>query len=400
MAPSDTRDMLPFVRRVQIRNYKSIAACSIPLKPLTFLVGRNGAGKSNFLDAFRFTADALTTTLDLALRDRGSIKDVRRRSGGHPNHFAISMDLILADGTHASYGFRIGARPNGGFLVQREECRIFSKSKDEPFFIVENGAIAASSHPTLPLSLPDRLTLVAVSGIPEFRPVYDALTRMEVYNLNPSEIRRPQPPDMGELLRRDGSNLASMLQHLSEEQKQIINRYIEEIVPNIEGADARHLAGIETIEFRQKVKSQKHPWRFLASSMSDGTLRALGILVAIFQQGAGGKKAPTLIGLEEPEGALHPGAAAHVMRALHQASEQRQIVVTTHSPELLDNEDIHADSILAVESLEGTTMIAGVDEVTRQQIQEHLFTAGELLRLGQIQLDSTQTFETSSLFTE
>ena len=48
-----------FIRRVVLKNYKSIAACDVQLHPLMFLVGRNGAGKSNFLDSLRFVADAL-----------------------------------------------------------------------------------------------------------------------------------------------------------------------------------------------------------------------------------------------------------------------------------------------------------------------------------------------------
>lgn len=77
-----------FIRSVSVRNYKSIAACKLELGPLTFMVGPNGAGKSNFLDALRFVSDALRTSLDHALRDRGTIREVRRRSGGHPNHFS------------------------------------------------------------------------------------------------------------------------------------------------------------------------------------------------------------------------------------------------------------------------------------------------------------------------
>jgi len=72
-----------FLTRVVLRNYKSIATCDVRLHPLVFLVGPNGAGKSNFLDALRFVTDALRTSLDHALRDRGGIKEVRRRSGGH-----------------------------------------------------------------------------------------------------------------------------------------------------------------------------------------------------------------------------------------------------------------------------------------------------------------------------
>jgi len=59
------------VRRVRLRNYKSIAACDVRLGPFTALVGPNGSGKSNFLDALRFVRDALDTNLEHALRERG-----------------------------------------------------------------------------------------------------------------------------------------------------------------------------------------------------------------------------------------------------------------------------------------------------------------------------------------
>ena len=99
------------ITRVVLKNYKSIARCDVRLGPLMFLVGPNGSGKSNFLDALRFVSDALNTSLDHALRDRGGIQEVRRRSGGHPNHFSISLDFQLADGTAGLYAFRIGAAP-------------------------------------------------------------------------------------------------------------------------------------------------------------------------------------------------------------------------------------------------------------------------------------------------
>ena len=79
--------------------------------PLTFLVGRNGSGKSNFLDALRFVADALNyIELDHAIRDRGGINDVRRRSRGHPNHFSIRLEFALPEGFTGHYAFRIGTR--------------------------------------------------------------------------------------------------------------------------------------------------------------------------------------------------------------------------------------------------------------------------------------------------
>ena len=114
-----------FLKRVVLKNYKSIAACDVCLRPLIFLVGPNGSGKSNFLDALRFVADSLNSSLDHALRERGGIKEVRRQAGGRSSHyFGIQLEFRLPDETLGSYGFRIGARPQGGYQVQSEECHL------------------------------------------------------------------------------------------------------------------------------------------------------------------------------------------------------------------------------------------------------------------------------------
>ena len=78
-----------FITRVVLRNYKSIGYCDVRLGPLTYLVGANGSGKSNFLDALHLVRDALNGSLDNALNERGGLSEVRRRSSGHPNHFEI-----------------------------------------------------------------------------------------------------------------------------------------------------------------------------------------------------------------------------------------------------------------------------------------------------------------------
>ncbi len=381
----------PFVRRVTIRNYKSIAACQVDLQRLMFLVGPNGAGKSNFLDALRFVADALRTSLDHALRDRGSIKEVRRRSGGHPNHFAIRLDFALPDGSGGHYSFRIGSKPAGGYEVQSEECKRSTNSFPAQSFSfhVRAGQVIQSSEPMLPAALSDRLFLVAASGLPAFRPVFDALSRIEIYNLNPRVIAMPQLPDPGELLRRDGSNAASMLQKLTDDERQQISRYLSRIVPGVASVDARPLGAQETIEFRQNVRGQEHPWRFLASSMSDGTLRAFGVLLALFQSDrTRSELSPLLIGLEEPEMALHPAAASVLLAALREASQRVQILVTSHSPDLLDNPDIDTEALLAVDNDDALTRIGPIDAAGREMLRQQLFTAGELLRQNQLAPDA------------
>lgn len=379
------------IRRVVLRNYKSIAACDVALAPLTFLVGANGSGKSNFLDSMRFMADSLRTSLDHALRERGTIKEVRRRSGGHPNHFALRIDFVLTNGSAGHFSFRVGAKPSSGYEVQNEECRLLSGEPGVPdaFYHVRAGQVIASSHPQLPASLPDRLQLVAASGLPEFRKVYDALSSIQVYNLNPQEISAMQRPDPGELLRRDGGNASSVLQNLDSATRARIDAYLARIVPGVQSVIPKTLGKQETIEFRQVVRGQQHPWHFLAGSMSDGTLRALGVLLAIHQLGAGGEAArpPSLIGLEEPETALHPAAASVLLAALREASRTTQIVVTSHSPDLLDNPDIDAASLYAVENDDGLTRIGRIDAAGREMLRQHLFTPGELLRQNQLSPD-------------
>ncbi len=376
------------ITRVVLKNYKSVEACSVPLRSLAFLVGQNGSGKSNFLDALRFVSESLHSSLDHALRERGGIAEVRRRSGGHPNHFAVRLDFHLPTGEVGNYSFQIGAKESGGFEVQTEECKLLHPDHlKESFYLVERGQLVRTSVDVGPAAFADRLYLVAASGLPEFRPVYDALSDIEVYNLNPKEIASPQKPDPGHVLRRDGANASSIFRRLPESVRQKINGYLSRIVQGIVDAETKALGSQETVEFRQMVKGQKHPWRFLASSMSDGTLRAFGILLALFQNCGAEAGQPLLIGLEEPEMALHPAATAVLLSALREASSRTQILVTSHSPDLLDDRDIPTESLLAVDNLEGVTRIAALDEAGRSMLLNRLRTPGDLLRQNQLAPD-------------
>lgn len=126
--------------------------------------------------------------------------------------------------------------------------------------------------------------------------------------------------------------------------------------------------------------------------MSDGTLRTVGVLVALFQGngravGGGARPEHRLVGIEEPEIALHPAAAGVLTDSLRDASEHVQVLVTSHSPDLLDDEDIPSDSILAVVAEHGVTRIGPLDEAGRNALRDHLYTPGELLRLDQLRPD-------------
>jgi predicted ATPase len=108
--------------------------------------------------------------------------------------------------------------------------------------------------------------------------------------------------------------------------------------------------------------------------MSDGTLRALGVLTALYQSSNGGSRRVPLVGIEEPEMAVHPGAAGVLRDALISASATTQVIVTSHSPDLLDGKSVSDDWIISVVNLNGETMIAPIEQADRNAIRDRLYT--------------------------
>jgi predicted ATPase len=378
--------------RVRLRHYRSLAAADVELGRLLLLVGPNGSGKSNFLDAVRLLSESLQTSLDQALRSRGGVAEVRRRSTGHPTHFSIDLEF-RGPQYEGRYGFEVAAVKNGGYRISREQCTVRGEGQGDvggggadAGFRVENGVLVEKSEPVMPPVSDQRLYLVAAAGIEAFRPVYDGLAGISVFSLNPDVIRQPQTPDSGEFLHRDGSNIASVLHRLQrsargQEDKARLESYLQLIVPGMHGVARSELGNWETLEFTQDVPGARNPWRFQAQSVSDGTLRALGVLVSLF---ASTGSTLSTVGIEEPESALHPAAAGVLLDALRDASERRQVLVTSHSPDLLDRHDFDLSELRAVRSVGGETVIGQLDEAGVLALREQLYTPGELLRNDQL----------------
>jgi predicted ATPase len=380
-----------FLSRVVLKNYKSIATCSVRLGPLNFLVGPNGAGKSNFLDALRFVAESLNISLDHALRERGGIAEIQRRSSADSGYFGMRLEFTLSNGDSGHYAFRIGALPTGGSEVQQEECRVDGPDLGNGrFYQVERGRVVQSQPSLVPAAAPNRLFLVAASTLLEFHPLYDALSHMGFYHFDPDEIRNFQAPDTGEVLLRDGRNLASVFNALGRDSPDTRNRVVEflsKVVPEIKDVTVKRVGNRETLEFQQRASGNGGTWTFLAENMSDGTLRTLGVLMALLQSTDGGARQVPLVGIEEPEMAVHPGAAGVLRDALRTAAQMTQVIVTSHSPDLLDDKDVRDDWVLGVVSEDGETQIGPLKEADRSVLRDRLFTAGELLKLGQLTPD-------------
>jgi predicted ATPase len=377
------------VQRLRLRNYRSVGECDIALQPgVTFLVGPNGAGKSNILDGLRFVSDSLNTSVDEAVQARGGFTELRHRRSRPDTPADVGIEIAFTSPS-ATGVYAVQLSPVGElYEVTAERCNIRARDGMEHSFDVSGGAVI-STDPTVPRSDGSRPYLAAAATLPAFRPTFEALRRMSFYNLNPGVLREPQRRATAGRLARDGSNLASMLRLLGElapDQKKIVEEYLAVVVPGTIGVEAQAVLGttLESLAFRQQAGDGPAEV-FYPQSMSDGTLRTLGVLVAIFQYNADADTVGVpLIGIEEPEVALHARATAVLRDALEEGGEHRQILVTTHSPELLDDREIDPDSVLAVEAIDGASVVGPPEPVGLGMMREGLFTAGGLLRANQL----------------
>lgn len=369
------------ITRLRVKNFKSVRDIDVSLPGLAVFVGENGAGKSNVLDALRFVKEALDDNLDHAIRERGGISEVRRRSSGRPTHLSIELDVSTTE-VNATYAFQIAAMAGGQYTVSSEWCRVHELRLDgEPReFRVENGVVVAA-NPVLQAQVDARdLYLRAVSGVPPFSAVFRALRSISVLNPNAGLLREYQKPDASEYLARDGRNLASIVKRMTDRDPEALARavdYLAKLVPGIRSVKHRPAGPRETLVFGQEWDNGA-AWEFFATSMSDGTLRAVALLIAVQQSGV------LTIGIEEPEVALHPGAARVLADALVEASVRTQITLTTHSPDLLDHEDLGSHGVFLVRMLRGVTTVQAMPEALVSVVQAGLFSVGELLRLGQL----------------
>jgi predicted ATPase len=125
---------------------------------------------------------------------------------------------------------------------------------------------------------------------------------------------------------------------------------------------------------------------FDAASMSDGTLRVLAALTAVFQN-VPPYGYPSVVGIEEPESALHPAAIRALVAALDEATLRMQVLLTTHSPDLLDVEEVKPENVRVVQMIDGRTIIGPVDEANVEIVGRQLNTLGGLERDDRLEPD-------------
>jgi len=381
----------PIVGSLILKRFRSIPSERIEFDNPTFLVGRNGSGKSNLVDAFSFLADAMAVPLQAVFDRRGGITAVQNRTSekrGYPPNLGLGVVFgpINGDAIGGRYAFEVRALPNYGFEVVREQCVVNHPRGSRAWFEREEAAFR-SNVDVGPAIVPAALSLPLVGGDARFAPVVSALSRFRICSIEPAKLREMQDPDGGTSLQKDGGNAASVLQEIGRQSPERLNRICEmlaTIVPNTRAVRVRKHGNKLSLEFTQEWDdaaegeaggAMPKSLRFDAFNMSDGTLRALGLLTAVFQQ-----PAPSVLSIEEPKATIHPGALGSVLDLIRYAAKSMQVVVTTHSPDVLDAKWIQSEHLRVIEWGRGATRVGDLSEATREALRDHVMGAGELLR--------------------
>jgi predicted ATPase len=373
--------MEPLLQSLVLKRFRSIPAETVEFTNPTFLVGLNGSGKSNLRDAIDFLAEAMSTSLQSVFDRRGGIAVVRNRTSGrsYPPNLGLGAVLGRLNGDihQARYAFEVRATKNHGFEVVREQCVVHLADGETSWFDRTHKTFRSNVASLKPSLEPASLGLPVIGGEASFAPVVRALAATRSYAIEPARIRELQDVDSGVGLRSDGRNVASVLQEIGRTSPEELDRICElltTIVPNTTKVRPIKHGKKLTLEFTQEW-GQKKQLKFESFSMSDGTLRALGLLAAVYQ-----RPAPSVLVIEEPEATIHPGALGSILDLLRHASRHMQLIVTTHSPDVLDADWLREEHLRIVTWEEGATRILPLAGGTQEALREHLMSAGELLR--------------------
>jgi predicted ATPase len=382
------------ITKVILKRFRSFPAATLKFENPLFVVGRNGSGKSNLADVFSFVSEAMASPLQAVFDRRGGIASVRNRSSvkSAPPILGLAFEFGPFNGTEGGrFAFEVKALPNYGYKVVREQCLV--RKKDGARWWFDRGdEWKTNAEGLTPALEPTTLALPLVGGDERFAPIFRILSNMRVYAIEPAKLRDMQDPDSGQILRPDGSNTASVLQELvrgedAKELKKEINRILESIVPQTTSVSPKKHGNKLSMTFSQEWGEGKK-LSFDAFSMSDGTLRSLGLIMAVFQ-----KPNPSVLVIEEPEATIHPGALGAILDLIRRASKTMQVIVTTHSPELLDAGWVTDENLRIVSWQEGASHLLLPSSATREAMRQHLMGAGELLRSNALHAEELFTSE-------
>lgn len=366
------------IKRVRICNFKSLSDVTVDLEPITVLVGLSGTGKTNFVAGLRFLRDLLRSrNPDTAAGQSGGSWDgVLRATATRPLRLLFDITFRVS-GESDDYNYILSFQQSvQGRKPDLEEEKL-SVGQQVLFHQKQRKWIQAPGILNPPA--PTDLILGGVTGVREITIAYLMLTNeIGCYDFPSTIFLSSQTAASGiEGLADDGANSTLVLQTFVSNLTSL--NHWRNIVASLRCLDR----SIQSVDIRLPDKNTISVSHSVGKDVvlalditqeSEGFRRFLAHLLALYQS----PPKQTLI-FEEPEKGIHPGALAALAEDFKLCASKRggQIILTTHSPELLNN--FGAESIRVTEMIDSQTQIGPLAPDQFESLKEHLLNPGELL---------------------
>lgn len=369
------------IRELSVQNFKSLRSVSLRPGNLSVFIGPNGAGKSNLCEALDFIGEMYRWGLELAVTRHGGYENIcyrHTRRSKSPVALRIVTTIPGRESVLPARTVRAQDVPREVIIDHKISFRATNQRIKSPFSIVDESVkysfrYAENSYeiPVLEVSRHnDEVTSIkrAENSNQLILPIFEGDGEVEIgrifqgrvsstesiirllerytmplvvssrsmglidlYQLSPLTCRLSGVPTPNPQLGRDGNNLPGVIDSLKSRQPrafQTILDTLRTIMPSLQDIDVV-ITPQRTLGLSFQEQGFGRPWT--ADDVSDGTIRALGLLAALFDRNT------EVAVIEEPENSLHPWAIGQFVDACRVASRTKQIFLTTHSPTLINH---------------------------------------------------------------
>ncbi|HSK77426.1 MAG TPA: AAA family ATPase, partial [Thermoanaerobaculia bacterium] len=303
------------ITKIKVSNFKSFDELEVDLRPLNIVVGGNAAGKSNFLEIFRFIRDRSAHGLENAVSLQGGMEYLANLRIGTTKPVSIEVSS-----EKATYVISFRQNSSSSKVEALEQGVPSLNPNDDRYDLVEN------------------LVLRAVSSV-------------AIFDFEPKLAKKAVAITGKADLESDGSNLAIVLRNIlqDDDRRENFVRLLKDALPFVDHLKVDRFADRSLlIALKERYSDQSY---LPASFLSDGTIHLTALILALYFD-----KAPVTI-IEEPERNIHPHLISKVVGMMKDASRNKQIIATTHNPEVVKNADLE-DLLLVQRDEDGFSRIS------------------------------------------
>lgn len=352
------------ISKIALTNWKNFQHVDVKLPSRVFIVGANASGKSNFLDVIRFMRDVVKQAggLQSAVEQRGGVSKIRCLAARKRSDVAIEMVLSEnEDSKKPSWKYYLSFKHSGGGIFAKQASIVEEKVTDINGKIIVHRKETDSKEDSETL----KFTLLEQPNSNQlFRAIYHFFQDTQYLHIVPQLIR-----DSDSYLlaanKEDfyGRNLLERMDKTNKRTRDSFLRRINEVlqlaVPQLKNIEfIKDKSGIPHLEatyehWRAKGAKQQE------SQFSDGTLRLIGFMWALLD----GQES---ILLEEPELYLHSAIVKQLPEFIFKLQRRkgriRQVIISTHSYDILSNEGIGGEETLVlITTKEGTKVTQAME---------------------------------------